>query len=250
MTTPHKPTDPKTLLLIDAPKTLKNQKLIDAIMVHDALLAQGLIAVFPDDLSPDVVHAALMAHLTEIGELGTARTGVSLAVEVRRDALTRGAATYKRVLDLIDAGFPIGTTGRAGYFPTGNTDPSLGDLLIAAGKGIAAKGKPALPEGWTAQSIQDLGVEVQTALQVRDEQGRQREGHSKATAALEKRTLEIRRRLRKAVTAWFGATSSKLIAFGITPRIPPGGRRRKHPAAGGVKGSEVNPPIDAAISEA
>ena len=41
------------------------------------------------------------------------------------------------------------------------------------------------------------------------------------------RTAEIRRRLRKAVTAWFGATSPALVPFGITPRVNLGGRKRR-----------------------
>jgi hypothetical protein len=209
------------------PPNLTDRKLVEAILVYNGLDAQGLTDLFSEDLTQDIVYKALNAHLAEFGALGTARKDVTVAVEARRDAVARGTATYKRALGLIDAAYPKGSQGRAAYFPTDNTDPTLGDLLIAAGKGVAEKGKPKLPEGWTGATLQKLGEEVNTALATRDESGRVRKGRSHATGAQEKRTAEIRRRLRQTVTEWFGATSSKLLAFGITPRQSVGGRKRK-----------------------
>ncbi len=227
------PTNP---LAIPLPDNLKDPLLRDAIVVHNAMYGHNLIALYPEDLTPEIVHADLLKHLNQLTTLGTARSDVTDAVQVRGDALTRGAYVYGRVGGLIDKSYPPGAPGRVIYHPTDTTDPTLGDLLIAAGKGILKKGRPPLPDGWTPQSLIALGEEVNKALLVRDATGKVRKGQSKATAALIKRTREIRRRLRGLVIDWFGATNPALVAFGITPRGPKtGGRRKKAASAPAVQ---------------
>ncbi len=238
-------TNPLAIPLAD---NLKNYLLRDAIIAHNAMLSHNLIALYPEDLSPQVVHDDLLKHLNQLGVLGSAHASVAESVQVQADALTRGTYIYGRVGGLIDKSYPAGTPGRASYHPTDNTDPTLGDLLIAAGKGILKKGRPPLPDGWTAQGLITLGEEVNKALAMRDASGKVRHGQSKAAAALIKRTREIRRRLRGLVTDWFGDTNPALVAFGVTPRGPRSGGRRKKVVAEPtllVAGKSVEPTVDA-----
>lgn len=237
MATPDPIATPSTILSVTLADNLKHPLLRDAILAHNAMLSHNLIALYPEDLSAQVVHADLEKHVNQLGSLGSAHAGVATAVDVRQDVVARGKAIYARVAGIIDQSYPPGTPGRAAFHPTDNTDPTLGDLLIAAGKGILHKGRPPLPEGWTGQSLVTLGEAVNKALAVRDASGKVRHGQSLAAAALIKRTREIRRRLRGLVVQWYGESNPKLVEFGIAPRGPRvGGRRKK---AAGVDSAPI-----------
>jgi hypothetical protein len=207
---------------------LKHEYLRDVIIVFDAMLIDpDLRDAFPDDLRPATLHGEILGLYKLLQTRGQSRTDESSAVEVRKDALKRGQKTYDRVLGLIDASTPPGTPGRSGYFPTEERNPTLGDLLIAAGRGVSLHGKPKLPEGWTGASLQELGTEVNTALVIRARSGKRRKGVQSAVAASDKRIAEVRKRLRDLVTNFLGRSNPRLVEFGITPRAPTGGGRRK-----------------------
>ena len=93
---------PKTVAI---PQTLKDRKLVEAALVYNALVAQKLVPLFPDDLSPAFVYAALTEHINEFTALGEARSDVSEAVETRRDCLKRGKDGRGKE-DLAQRGFP------------------------------------------------------------------------------------------------------------------------------------------------
>jgi len=166
-------------------------------------------------------------------KLGTARIAVKGAVEKKTALVKRASAVHTQVLGLVNASTPPGAVGRADYFPTDNTDPDLGELLVALGKGIAKRQRPPLPAGLTAGGLMELGEAVSAALHTRETTGDKRSGQSRATAAFERRTLEIRRRLRELVLRFFGYGSDKPIEFGLKPRVFVGGRKRKTAAEGG-----------------
>ncbi len=228
--------------LIVLPDTLKVALLREAIQVYNGLvkLAEQKVEpedLFPDDLSRDVCRAHLLKHLGALTTLVDLRGDVHAAIVVRDNAVEQGEAIYARALALINSRYPIGSAKRGDFFPLGETDPTLGDLLQAAGRG-AVKRKLRLPLGYTGETLIALGVEVSAALVQRDAKGLSRQGQSAATAALVKRTKEIRKRLREGAIGWFGASAAELLAFGIKPRAPSkGGRKRKtvaEPAVGAV----------------
>lgn len=229
---PDKPTSNDKLGPIPMPSTNASVELREAITVFNAFQDDpDLAANFPDDLPAAVIHAHLTSAVKTSAEWGDARASLTKSVETKGDAVKRGTNAEKRVRGIVDAQFPNGTPGRSDYFPTDKTDPTLGDKLIAFGRGTAKHGKPKLPEGWTAASLQQLGAEVNAALTDRATRGVVRRGTADVVAVQAQRTQEIRRRLRAIVIEWFGPSSPKLLAFGIRPRRPTGGARRKKAVA-------------------
>ena len=222
-----KPAAPDAPQPIAKPEGLNDKDLLDAIKAYNAFLANELVALFPEDLTPSDVRDHLVKNAAAHGKLGTARSAVKGAVETKTDLVKRATAIHNQVLGLVNASTPPGAVGRADYFPTANTDPDLGELLAALGKGIAKRKRPPLPPTLTTAGIIELGEAVSAALQSRETTGDNRSGQSRATAAFERRTLEIRRRLRELALRYFGYTSDKLIEFGLKPRVFVGGRKRK-----------------------
>ncbi len=222
--------------LIALPDTLKVKIVREAIQVFNGCvkLATDKIDpydVFPEDLTQDVCHAHLLKHLASLTTLGTLRGEVHTSVVVRDNAVVLGEQIYSRTLFLINSRFPVGSAKRGDFFPLGDTNPNLGDLLQAAGKGVT-KHKLRLPLGYTGDSLTALGVEVSAALVQRDAKGASRKGQAAATAGLMKRTKEIRKRLREAVLGWLGASAAELVQYGMKPHKPrSGGRKAKNAVA-------------------
>lgn len=219
-------TKPSVAATIVLPDNLRSGALYDAITAYDALLTNQLTSLFPANLTADAVHAHLTQHLAAWVALGSSRTDVSISVEARTDAIKRGTKVHAQLVLMVDGSFPPGTPGRADFFPKNETDPTLGDLLTAIGDG-AEKRKMPLPLGLTPVTLRALGAEVNASLANREKSGNVRKGRSKVAGALEKKTAEIRRRLRKIATGWYGLADAKLLEYGIQPRKPAGGRPRK-----------------------
>ena len=139
-------------------------------------------------------------------------------------------STSARSASSIAGSYPVGTPGRADYLPKDDPAANLGDRLVAAGNGVKTRGKPPLPEGWTGESLIALGEEVRQALAVRDQTAQLRGGTANAVAALTRMTGDMRKTLRGLVINWFGASDARLLPFGINPRRPTGGGRRKKTA--------------------
>jgi hypothetical protein len=228
---PDKPSAPGKVTPIALLQVNASTELREAVAVFNAILNDAdLLANLPEDLPATTIHAHLSAAVQTSAEWGDARANLSKAVETKSDAVKRGKAVEKRVRGIVEASYPPGTPGRSNYFPTDKTDPTLGDLLIAFGKGIEKAGRPKLPEGWTAAFLQQLGGEVNAALIDRATRGVVRKGTADAAAAQAQRTQEIRRRLRALVTEWYGPANTKLLAFSIRPRRPATGSRRRKTA--------------------
>ena len=222
--------------LIALPDTLKVPLLREAIQVYDGAVKLAAdktdpYDAFSEDLTQEVCHTHLLAHLGALTTLSTLRSDTHTAVVVRDNAIEQGELIYSRALLLINSRYPVGSAKRADFFPLGDTNPNLGDLVHAAGQG-AVKHKLRLPLGYTGESLAALGVEVSAALVARDAKGSSRKGQAAATAGFVKKTKEIRKRLREAVIGWFGPSAQELLAYGIKPRKPAkGGRKAKNPPA-------------------
>ena len=81
-------------------------------------------------------------------------------------------------------------------------------------------------------------LQTSAALDKRVATGKARVGQVAAAAPVEKRTREIRRRLRVMLSRFCGYSSSALIDFGIKPRLFNGGRKKKGAAEVDTKGVE------------
>ena len=219
--------------LIALPDTLKVTLVREAIQVYNGavkLAAQKTdpYDAFPDDLTQEICHAHLIAHLGALTMLTTLRGAVHTSIVVRDNAIEQGELIYSRALLLIHSRYPVGAAKHGDFFPLGDTHPNLGDLLQAAGHG-AVKHKLRLPLGYTGESLVALGVEVSAALVARDAKGTSKKGQAAATAGLVKKTKEIRKRLREAVVGWLGTSAAELVDYGIKPRKPrKGGRKSKN----------------------
>jgi hypothetical protein len=119
----------------------------------------------PEDLPAPVLRAELVEHLQLDQAVGKARSAESMSVEQRNAILEKAKPVFSRMTDLIDAHYPAGKPGRSSFFPTDITDPTMGDLLISYGRGVQERGKPRLPDGWTPQSLIELGGDVNRALE-------------------------------------------------------------------------------------
>lgn len=218
--------------LIPLPDTLKVPLLREAIQVYNGAVTLAAdktdpYDAFPEDLTQEICHTQLLGHLGALTTLGTLRGDVHTSVVVRDTAIEQGDLIYSRALLLINSRYPVGSAKRGDFFPLGDTNPNLGDLLQAAGRG-AVKHKLRLPLGYTGQSLTALGVEVSAALVARDAKGTSKTGQAAATAGFIKKTKEIRKRLREAVVGWLGPSAQELVAYGIKPRKPrAGGRKAK-----------------------
>ncbi len=218
--------------LIALPDTLKVTLVREAIQVYNGAVKLAAdktdpYDAFSDDLTQEVCHAHLIAHLGALTTLSALRGAVHTSVVVRDNAIEQGELIYSRALLLINSRYPVGAAKRDDFFPLGDTNPNLGDLLQAAGHG-AVKHKLRLPLGYTGESLMALGVEVSAALVAREAKGTSKKGQAAATAGLVKKTKEIRKRLREAVVGWLGASAAELVDYGIKPRKPrKGGRKPK-----------------------
>lgn len=212
---------------IVVPDTVKQKLLLETLKVFNEMVNAKLFGLFPEDLSAEVARAHLAGHVDAYGKVGDAREAESTAVETKQDLIKRAETMHTRVLGLVDASFPEGAVGRTDFFPGNNTNPNLGELLEALGKGIIKRNKPMLPPDLTAEGIVQLGKQASAALAVRKTKGDVHSGQTVSAEGFERRTREIRRRLRKLVSRFYGLTSDKLIPFGIKPRVFNGGRKRK-----------------------
>ena len=238
-TKPPHPAEAAPIAAIPVPAHLNDKDLADLVSVFNAMLKANLLELFPEDISPAIVRAHILDHITADAKIGTARVDAKGAVEKKTDVIKRAKAVHGQVLGLVNASFPAGTLGRADYFPVDNTDPDLGDLIGALARGIAKRGRPKLPAGITVSSLEVLGHDASSALDARASTSEARSGQVRAAVPAEKRTREIRRRLREMLVRFFGYTNSALIEFGIKPRVFVGGRKKK--VAGEVEIKTVEP---------
>ena len=223
---------------------VNHANLVDCVQLVNAMCAQGLESAFPEDLPLDAVRSHLIQHGDASAAVGTARANVRQTVADRNKVHKNGKAVYARLLRIVNGSYPPGSAGRVDYFPVDNTDPSLGDLLLAVASGVEKRSRPPLPAGVTVAQVREIGNACNATLQARKKSGKAHGGAIPAADANDKRTAEIRRRLREVLSGLFGPSDGRLVEFGIKPRVFAGGRRRKsgeggdEGVAGGGEGSE------------
>lgn len=209
------------------PERIYTPHLKDCIVLFNGLVSHGMLDDLPEDLAAPVLRAELVEHLQLDQAVGKARSAETMSVEQRNSILEKAKPVFSRMTDLIDAHYPAGKPGRSSFFPTDITDPTMGDLLVSYGRGVQERGRPRLPDGWTPQSLIELGGDVNRALETRVDSGVQRKGKTNASAKLDRRTSSARARLRKLLGGILGKSNAKLLEFGMVPQPPARGGRRK-----------------------
>ncbi len=216
---------------IPEPRSWYDKKVQHTVGMFNAMIHHDLLHLFPPNLTAAAVRKELMAAVAGDQARGKARGTYHISVEDRRAIEAEAAPVFTRVTSLIEGGMPIGTAGRANYFPVDNANPTEGDLLVSYGIGTAKHGWPRLPNGWTAEYLQGLGTRLNQAQDQTDSSAAGRSGQTKASQNLGRDLAKTRTRLRQLLVGWFGTTSAELLAFGLQPRKPGPGRRAKAKSA-------------------
>lgn len=204
-----------------------DKKLQHIVGMFNAMVQHGLVDLFPPNLPAAMVRAELAEAVKSDEARGKARGTYHISVEDRRVLEQEAAPVSARMGLLIEGGMPIGTPGRADYFPVENSNPTEGDLLISYGRGTQKHGWPRLPNGWTPAYVQDLGTRLNQAQDHTGASAAGRSGQSKASKSISRNVSKLRTRMRQLLEGWFGTASAELLKFGLQPRKPATGRRPK-----------------------
>lgn len=232
---PDKPDAPKgknpTALTI--PPDVRNAVLVDALSAFNGLIKKQEFDLFPADLPAAAVADHLTQHIQ--AEQGWRAAGHSekVAVDVKSGTAAEGKALYGKLSKIINGALPPGTAGRNDYYPAGNAEHTPGELLQAAVAGFAKNSHPKLPAGWTLAQAQKLAADVLAAESARSSSSTARRGLSNANKNLDRRTREIRKRLRLIIEGVHGADSPVMLDYGIPVQGPRKPRAKK--AAGESK---------------
>ena len=218
---------------ITVPPDVRNASLVDALAVFNAMVKKGEFELFPADLSATAVADHLAQHAA--AELGwrVAAQGERVAVDVRSGVAAEGKLLHGKLTKIINGALPPGSAGRNSYFPLGNGGHTPGEFLAAAVSGFAKNPQPKLPAGWTLAQAQKLADDVLAAESTRSTSSTARRGLSNANKNLDRRTREIRKRLRLIIEGVHGADSPAMLDYGIAVQGPHKSRGKK--AAGDAK---------------
>lgn len=213
------------VVVIPKPQPWQNKPLQHAVGMFNAMVENGLLHLFPAVFPASAARAVLVQAIQADEARGQAHSAVTYSVEERRAIEDEAATVGSRVRSILDGGLPIGTPGRADYFPTETVNPSEGDLLISYGKGTKKNQWPTLPNQWTADYLIDLGTRWNKARAQADSSKEGRKGHARASKSVQRDVAALRTRMRQMLTGWFGVASTELLKFGLQPRKPSPGRR-------------------------
>ncbi len=214
------PADPALPPVIAMASTLKRPELAEAVAVYNGMIKRNDVLLFPDDLPADMVYAHLHGEVATEAGWQSAVKGETQAVEEKRDVMAEGKVAYAQLLKAVNNALPIGSVGRAEYFPAGNADHTPGELMVAMAAGYAKRAKPPVPKKYTLAGVQQLGADMVVAETSRDSSEAQRKGISASRKNAVRQTREIRKRLRGAVQTHYGADSTDMLFYGIPVKGP------------------------------
>lgn len=204
-----------------------DKKLQHTVGMFNAMIQHDVLHLFPANLSAAMVRTELADAVKSDEARGKARGTYHISVEDRRAVEAEAELVMARLRLLIEGGMPIGTPGRADFYPVENSNPTDGDVLISYGKGTQKHGWPRLPNGWTPNYVQDLGTRLNQAQDHAGASAAGRSGQTKASKSISRNVSKLRTRMRQLLEGWFGTASAELMKFGLQPRKPPTGRRPK-----------------------